>query len=46
MMGVLMPLKKTRVKLTKTAPAGKVDGIKPSVLSACKKLRVGGFNGE
>jgi hypothetical protein len=30
-MGVLMPLKKTKLKLTKTATAGKVEATKPAV---------------
>jgi hypothetical protein len=30
-MGVLMPLKKTKVKLTKTATAGKAAATKPAV---------------
>ena len=42
-MGVLMPLKKTKVKLTKTATAGKVEATKPAekpddaVVRSCKQ---------
>ena len=42
-MGALMPLKKTNVKLTKTATAGKVEATKPAekpddaVVRSCKQ---------
>ena len=41
-MGVLMPLKKTKVKLTltKTATAGKVEATKPAVKPVRSKLKM------
>ena len=39
-MGVLMPLKKTKVKLTKTATAGKVEETNPAVKPARSKLKM------
>ena len=39
-MGALMPLKKTNVKLTKTATAGKVEATKPAVKPVRSKLKM------
>ena len=39
-MGALMPLKKTNVKLTKTATAGTVEATKPAVRPVRSKLKM------